>query len=198
MKILFIISFLLLPLLVWAQSEPDTSRKGQVQVLVKSGDTTLFMALHPIEINANPTPVFKNDADQKQYWKLVRNIKRVHPYAKMARAKLDSMSLVYQTLKTDKERQAYVKATEKKLEKEITPILLDLSYAQGDLLIKLIDRETGKCPYDMVKEFRGAFRAVFYQTIARIFTHNLKDRYDKDGKDRTIEMIIQGIERGYY
>ena len=196
---LFIVSMLFFTCLCSAaQMFPDTSKHETVQVNVIKGDTLLVVNMGSIVIYANPAPPFKNPDDERKYWRLVRNLKVVYPYAKMAKVKLDSLNQNMASLKSDKERREYAKAVEKRLEKQLTPVLNELTYPQGDLLVKLIDRETGQSPYQLVKELRGGFRAVFYQAIARVFTHNLKDKYDKDGDDKTIEAVLRAIEAGYY
>ena len=65
------------------------------------------------------------------------------------------------------------------------------------MLLKLINRETDQTPYNLIKEFRGDFSAVFWQGIARIFSNNLKDGYDPEGEDWMIEDIVSRIEMGY-
>ena len=71
-----------------------------------------------------------------------------------------------------------------------------MTFSQGKLLIKLIDRETEHTSYDLVKELRGGFRAFFWQSVARLFGANLKDTYDKDGEDQIVEELIQLYEAG--
>jgi hypothetical protein len=199
LKIYFFITLILFVNVGFGQNKPDSTVANNITYKVVNGDTSYYAVMKDIYITADPTPsVFKNARNERQYWRLVRNIKIVYPYAKMARQKLDSMNLQFQKLHTESERKAYAKEIEKQLEKQITPVLLQLTYSQGDILIKLIDRETGQSPYQLVKDIRGNLRAVFYQTVARIFTHNLKDKYDKEGNDKTIEMIVQGIEAGFY
>lgn len=71
-----------------------------------------------------------------------------------------------------------------------------MTLSQGKLLIKLIDRETDQTSYELVKELRGGFRAVFWQSIARLFGANLKDTYDKEGEDMMVEELIRLYEAG--
>jgi len=71
-----------------------------------------------------------------------------------------------------------------------------MTFSQGKILIKLVDRETGNSSYELVKELRGAFSAFFYQAFARIFGFNLKIKYDPEGEDREIETIVKMIETG--
>lgn len=72
-----------------------------------------------------------------------------------------------------------------------------LTVTQGIILVKLIDRETGRTSYQVIRELKGRFTAFLWQGIARIFGNNLKAEYDPDDKDRIIEDIVQGIEAGF-
>ena len=67
---------------------------------------------------------------------------------------------------------------------------------QGRILIKLIDRETNKTSYEVVKELRGSFQAAFWQAIARIFGSNLKTEFDAEGEDKMLNEIMIMIEKG--
>ena len=69
---------------------------------------------------------------------------------------------------------------------------------QGRILIKLIDRETGRTSYDLVKQLRGSLSAWMWQGVARIFGSDLKSEYDKDGEDKLIELAIAQVESGIY
>jgi len=89
-----------------------------------------------------------------------------------------------------------MKRAEKEINKEYGGELKDLTFSQGKILIKLIDRETGETSYDLVQTLRGKFTAFFYQTFARIWGYNLKVRYDPLGEDRQIEAIVRMIELG--
>ena len=64
------------------------------------------------------------------------------------------------------------------------------------MLIKLIDRETGKTTYTVVKDMRGSFSAFMWQSVAVMFGSNLKDEYDGQGSDKNIEAAIKLIEAG--
>ena len=74
-----------------------------------------------------------------------------------------------------------------------------LTYSQGKLLIKLIDRETSRSAYTLVKDLRGSFRAGLYQACARLFGFNLKDKFDpsKNSKDDLIDRIVKSVDKGY-
>jgi hypothetical protein len=153
------------------------------------GDSTVFVDIIPIYI-------FNKPADMRKYAKLVRNVKKVYPIAKEAKAKLANMEAALMTINGKKAQKAYIKKMEKEIKKQYTPVLKNMTFAQGKVLIKLIDRETDKTSYAIVKELRGGFSAVFWQGIARIFGANLKDTYDKKGEDKVIEQIILMYEAG--
>jgi hypothetical protein len=139
---------------------------------------------------------YKNKKEYEKYWKLVRNIKKVYPYAKLANYRLKQLNDNLSQISTERGRKAYVKVVEEQMKAEFKEDLMKLTISQGRILIKLIDRETGNTSYQLVKELRGTFTAFFWQGIARIFGNNLKDKYDANGDDKMIEDIIKRIDRG--
>ncbi|NCC56070.1 MAG: DUF4294 domain-containing protein, partial [Synergistales bacterium] len=140
--------------------------------------------------------VFKNNRQERQNYRLIRNVKVVYPYARMAGQKLTEYEEILLQTETDRERRQIMKDLEDELHREYGDQLRNLTFTQGKILIKLIDRETGDTSYDLVREMRGAFRAFFYQTFARIFGLNLKVNYDPHGEDQQIETIIRMIDQG--
>ncbi len=102
----------------------------------------------------------------------------------------------YQSLESERAKRKYMGQLEEELMDEFGEDLKHLTISQGRLLIKLVDRETGNTSYDILKEYKGSFSAVFWQALARLFGSNLKSEYDATGKDRLIEEIIFLYERG--
>jgi len=143
-----------------------------------------------------PVPVFSRPADLRRYSRLVENVKIVYPIARTANRMLREMETHLLALETQRERDAYTKLVEKNLKDEYTPVLRRMTFSQGKILIKLIDRETSKTSYALVHQFRGAVSATLWQGVARIFGANLKDTYDRDGEDAIIEQIIILYEMG--
>ncbi len=131
-----------------------------------------------------------------QYTILEMRVIKVYPIAKLAAKKLKEYNSVYTTFKDERERKAYVKKIEKDLFAEFETEIRSMSIAQGRILIKLIDRETGKSSYEIIKEFKGGFAAFFWQGVARLFGHNLKSEYDAANEDKMIEYIVWQIEHG--
>ena len=97
---------------------------------------------------------------------------------------------------SEKEKKKFIKEQEKIMKEQFEKDLKNLTYTQGKILIKLIDRETGHTSYTLVKELRGSLQAFFWQGIAKIFSANLKSEYDPDGADKMIEKVVQSIEKG--
>lgn len=199
-KHIFII-FLFLPLLSWAQQEPvkstDTPFKGiSLPAHIINGDTVPYINLAPVICTG--TRVFKNKRDQQRWERTKYNVKKVYPYAILASAKLKEYDRILATIPTQRERDLYMKQAEDHLTDEFSDELKKLTVTQGKILIKLIDRETGKTTYDVVKSMRGNFSAFMWQGLALMFNSNLKSEYDGEGDDKSIELAIRLIEDGQF
>lgn len=172
----------------------NTLPEGVQRACIDKGDTIAVVNLQ--EIFIFPQIRFKNKRDQDKYNKLVRDVKRTLPYAKMVYETLIETYEYIETLPTEKARQEHLKLMEKDLFKEYKPELKKLSFSQGKLLIKLIDRECNQSSYNLLKAYLGSFRAGFWNLFAGMFGASLKSEYDPKGKDATIERIVIQVERG--
>jgi len=160
--------------------------------IIVNGDTMPIIMLPPARATAKR--IFKSKKDEKKYYKLTRHVKKVLPYAKLAGKRMKEVEDEVKYM-TPKERKKRMKLLEKEIKRDYEGELTSLSFTQGRILIKLLDRETGSISYDIVKEFRGGFTAWFFQGIAKMFDYDLKSEYDPEGDDRLIEEIVQQIER---
>lgn len=141
--------------------------------------------------------VFRSVGDIKRHRRLIRNVKAVYPYAIDARRYFQDLTAQLDTVSSKKERDRITRNLEKEIVKRYTPVLENMTYSQGKILIRLIDRETQRTSYEILEEFRGKFAAKFWNTIARIFRANLKQEYDPtQGEDKLIEQIIILYEAG--
>ncbi|GHT06091.1 hypothetical protein AGMMS49525_14040 [Bacteroidia bacterium] len=138
----------------------------------------------------------KNKKQAEQYAKLVRDVKKALPYAKMIRATLLETYDYMQTLPTEQAREAHLKRMENELYDEYKPVMKKMTLAQGKLLIKLIDRECNQSSYTILKAFLGPLRAGFWNVFAGLFGASLKSDYDPDGKDAATERVVQIVEMG--
>ncbi len=179
-----------------ADSLMTTSKKTPIKAVVVNGDTIPQMLLN--EVTVYEPWRFKNKREEVQYSRLVRNIKIVLPYARVAAARLKVINDNLAKIPTDKKRREYLRKAEKELFDEFEAPLRKLTFSQGKLLIKLIDRETGDTSYNLIREYKGGVSALFWQGIARIFGANLKDEYVPSDRveDRMIEHIIALIDIG--
>ena len=164
------------------------------RAVVIDGDTLWVADLD--EVYIFPTKKFKNRRERRRYTRLIYNVKKAYPWAKLAGDKLAEVEVQLMSLETEQEQKEYMKLIEQELLKDYKEDLKKLTLTQGRILIKLVDRETGDTSYELVKELRGNLSAVFWQALARLFGSNLKSEYDADGEDRLIEEIVILIENG--
>jgi hypothetical protein len=162
--------------------------------VVTKVDTSMHYFLKPIDI-------FPDKKDMKprqlrEYTLLEYKVKKVYPMAKVAAIKLGEYNRVYSTFKTERERKNYVKGVEKELFTEFEDEIRRMKVSEGRILIKLLDRETGNSSYEIIKEFKGGFSAFFWQSVARLFGHDLKAQYDPLREDSMIENIVTQIDLG--
>lgn len=158
---------------------------------VEDGDTI-------INVRVNPIYVFTPPRNKKAYERMVKNVKKVYPYAIEAREYMQTLETELQGIKSSRKREQFIAGMEKEIVRKYTPVLEKMTFTQGKILIKLIDRETARTPYQILRQFRGRITAGFYNTIAKIFKANLNQHYDpsKDGEDAMIEQIVTLIEAG--
>jgi hypothetical protein len=173
---------------------PPINLERKYRSTIYKGDTIAVVDLKTAIITG--PRVFKDAEAERKYKKLVRDVKKAYPYAKIAGQRIKE----YNDLLADKknrERKKLMKEAERNLKYEFKKDLENLTVSQGKILMKLIDRETGNSSYDLVKEYRGRITAFFWQSFAVIYDDdlNMKVRYDKEGDDRMIEEIIQMIDR---
>lgn len=157
---------------------------------INSNNDTIYIR------NIAPVYVFKRAIDTRRYWRLIYYVKSTYPIAKHAKRELDQLELDLQNISDPKERRKHTKKLEADLKAQYIPILKKMTFSQGKVLLKLIDRETSYTSYTLIKEFRGGFSAFVWQNVAKIFGANLKSDYDKDVEDRMIEQIIRLYEAG--
>jgi len=175
-----------------SQNHPTIITTG----VVVDGDT--LPLVHLQEINCWARRRFKNRRSQERYTRLVRNVRKTLPYARIAAERLTLIEDSLSKISSAKAKEAYLKAAEKQLFNEFEKPLKHLSVSQGRILIKLIDRETGNTSYELIKALRGRFSAFLWQGVARLFGSSLKSEYDPKKDDKAIEQIVNAIDAGAY
>jgi hypothetical protein len=191
-KLTFIIWLFLTPIFSLLAQKFETDKYGFGVII--GNDTIIHRDIEEIRVYPRDSRISHL---ARYYGRLVQRVKKVYPYAKKANELLHQYESEYNELKTDRERRKLMKSIEDQLLAEYKDDLKKMSISDGRVLIKLIDRETGRTSYTLIKEFRGGFAATFWQGIARLFKNNLKDEYDPNGEDRMIEDIVLLIDFGY-
>ena len=188
-----LIFFVLLPAV--GQVPVKTKKDTVLQTVVINGDTMPVINLKEIPII--PKHNFKNRFQERQYWRLVYNLKKVLPYSKIVAATVNQVESKLGSLNKDKDRRKFIKSLEDSLWKQYEKDMREMTVTQGKLLFKLIDRETRNTPYYWIDSYRGSVSAFFWQGMARLFGSNLKSEYNPEGDDKLIEEIVTYIEKGY-
>jgi len=192
-KWICLVLWMVAPIMGSAQTVESRASVAQDTVVIIA-DTTAHYYLKPIDIFPD-----KKDMPPKQlrqYTLLEYKVKKVYPIAKVAAIKLAEYNRVYNSFKTERERKEYVKAVEKDLFAEYEDEFRKMKVSEGRILIKLLDRETGSSSYEIIKEFKGGFPAFFWQSVAKLFGHDLKAQYNPQTEDRWIEYIVMQIDLG--
>ncbi|WP_091412624.1 DUF4294 domain-containing protein [Aquimarina amphilecti] len=194
-KIMYIlmISF---PLTVLCQKEIDsikTDSTGYVQYYIIEGDTIPHDAIDLDEVVILGKLKFKDRLARRKYLILRRKTRKVYPYAKLASDRLTELNERLKSIKSKKARKKYIKILQKYMEEEFTAELKKMTRTEGQILVKLIHRQTGQTMFDLVKEYRSGWKAFWYNSTAKLFSISLKEEYDPINieEDYWIEDILQ-------
>ncbi len=164
------------------------------RAIIVNGDTLPIIALKEVDI-FGPV-VFASKLEAISFSRLVLNVKKVYPYARIVAAKSQEFNTLIANAPTKKERKKLMKQAEEDLKAQFEDDVKNMNEEQGKLLFKLIYRETGLSAYDLIKQYRGGLEAIFYQTFSRLFGYNLKAEYKPEAEDKEIEKIVVMIEKG--
>src|SRR5690606_14779237 len=166
------------------QNYPTTS--------LESGEIVPWFPIEDVVVTARRT--FKTKEDRLKYLRLERNVLRVLPYAIYAQKRYEQLDRDIALVSSKREERRLIKACEEEIKEKFRTEIKNLSISQGAILIKLVQRQTGNSSYELVREMKGGLSAFFYQSVAKVFGHNLKSVYDPV-EDYEIENIIRGYER---
>lgn len=177
------------------QVSPVSSDKGyKVPVCIYEGDTIPCITLRNIYVY--PQLQFKNKKQERYYYKLVRDVKKTLPLAKEIKQAVIETYEYMETLPNQKAKEQHMKMVEKGLKEQYTARMKKLTFSQGKLLIKLVNRECNQSSYQLVKAFMGPFKAGFYQAFAALFGASLKKEYHPEDDDKMVERVVTLVENG--
>ena len=166
----------------------------KVGKVMYEGDSIQYMEMNNVYVY--PELTFKSKKQAQSYMRLVNNVKKVLPIAKEARQMLIETTEFLDMLPDEKSKNEHIKRVEEDIFRTYKPKMKKLTYSQGKLLIKLIDRECHSSSYEMIKAFMGPIRAGFWQVFAWGFGASLKKEYDPTGIDRLTERVVLMVEAG--
>ena len=156
---------------VFSQDENSTYFKIE-------GDSVFKKEIDLKEVVVYKPVIFADNQERLDYFVLKRKVLKVYPYAKMASERLAKLNDRLGKIKSKRKKKKYTKMLEKFLQEELTAELRKLTRTEGQILVKLIYRETGITAFSLVRELRNGFRAFTYNTIAKVFKISLKEEYD--------------------
>ncbi len=182
-----------LPILLQAQIATEFGHVCRTEVI--NGDTLAVIDIGEVVVLEEKT--FKNKRERRKYERLQRKVVKVYPYAFAAGELMRHYEAELTSMSSERARKKYLKEAEAELKSKFEGELRKMTISEGILLIKLIDRETGDTSYGLLQDLKGNFSAFMWQSVARLFGHNLKDQYDPYGEDWPIEEIVLRIEQGW-
>lgn len=193
MRLFLFVCVFCLPVVFHAQIATDFGHVCRTEVV--NGDTIAVIDIGEVVVLEEKT--FKNQREHRRYERLQKKVVKVYPYAFAAGELMRHYEKELSTLATEKARKQYLKKAEDELKRKFEGELKKMTISEGIILIKLIDRETGDTSYGLLQDLKGNFSAFMWQSVARLFGHNLKDRYAPYGEDWPIEEIVLRIEQGW-
>ncbi|MGB5316788.1 DUF4294 domain-containing protein [Robiginitalea sp.] len=194
MRILLQFIFILvLPFGLCAQLPDHPLDSLQEKMIIVEGDSIARSSIELDEVYLFGRLKFDSYDDKLDYYILRRKTLKVYPYAKMASDRLMTLNERLGNIKSQGKRKKYTKTVQRFIEEEFSEELKKLTRTEGQILVKLIYRQTGETAFDLVKELRSGWRAFWYQNTAKIFKISIKEEYHPDTihEDYLIEDILQ-------
>ena len=165
-------------------------------VMLQVNKTDTFYLARMQDVYVYPKMVFKNKKQERFYWRTVRDVKKTLPFAKELTREMQVADQQLALLPDDKARRKWWRQYEKYLFKKYETSFRGMTASQGQMLMKLMDRESDRTSYEIIKHYRGKASANFWQFVAKLFKNDLKEEYDADDKDRIVERVINLVEAG--
>jgi hypothetical protein len=193
-KISFVITILFVCVCNAQIISQDTTK---VKPFIIKGDTIPQTSIKLDEVIVFNKLKFESKEERIRYLTLRRKTLKVYPYAKLAAERLVTLNERLNKIDSRSKRRRYTKRVQKFIEKELTGKLKKLTKTEGQILVKLIHRQTGETAFKLVKRLRSGWKAFWYNTTANLFDISLKKEYQPESnhEDYLIEDILQ---RAFY
>lgn len=175
---------------LWGQ-KPKSDNVDPIYII--GNDTLTDSQIKLKEVVLFKPLTFSSYKDRLLYYRLQRKTLKVYPYAKLAAERLIALNQRLEKIEKKRHRKKYMRRVERYIEGEFSEELKKLTRTEGQILIKLIHRETGYTTFELVKKLRNGWRAFVYNTTASLFDISLKRKYDpiNNKEDQQIEDILQ-------
>ena len=170
---------------------------GLMHYMIEDGDTVYIDQIPPVWVF--PKGVRVKGTDWRKYYKLVYNFNKVYPYALLGRKLVSQVDAELGSGELNRiQKEKLINNMQNQLLTDFEDAVRHMTVSQGKLLVRLVDREIGKSPYNIVKDYKNGIAAKFWQGVARLFGQDLKKQYDPQGEDRMTEYLVQKWESGEF
>ena len=178
---------------ICAQIEEQELDSISEKMIIISGDSLVQNSIALEEAYVFGRLKFSSYDEKLRYYILRRKTEKVYPYAKLAAERLVELNDSLADMKNTRKRKKYTKKVQKYIEEEFSEELKKLTRTEGQILVKLIYRQTGTTAFDLVKNLRNGWRAFWYNTTAKLFKISIKEEFHPDviEEDYLIEDILQ-------
>lgn len=166
-----------------------------VPAIIIGRDTVPHVLLGEVDVVARIKNPRKYARQQQRNQRMIYNVRKVFPYAKIAAAKINEIENLLAQANSESKRKQIIKKEYKELMQTFKQPLMQLTVTQGKILVRLIYRETNNTSFNHIREYKGTVNAYFWQSLALLFGNNLKADYEPEGRDREIEQIVRTIEK---
>lgn len=176
-----------------AQENPVKQDSTEVHYMYIEGDSIPVTSIELSEVLVLPNLKFEDRDARIRYIILRRKTLKVYPYAKLAAERLESLQKRLDNLDRKRDKKRYAKIIQNYIEEEFSAELKKLTKTEGQILVKLIHRQTGKTTFDLIKELRSGWRAFWFNNTANLFDISLKREFNpiEEEEDYLIEDILQ-------
>ncbi len=193
-----IFSFILVLFVIpFVQAQVITKDTTEVEKPLIRQDTIVKLPIELQEVYVSNKYRIHSDEERKRYLILQRRVLKVYPYAKIAADRLSALNKEMDGLTNERDKKKYFKLVENYLTNEFEAQLKKLSRKDGQILVKLIHRQTGTTTFDLIKSLKSGWKAFWSNNTARLFDINLKTQYDPYIVSE--DFLIEGIlYRAFY
>lgn len=176
---------------------PVTGKQDTIRVALTDLDGEMVPWVLIPDVPVFATRIFRSPEERTRFLRLRYNVLKVLPYARYAGERYAQLQRDLAVTGDKKQQKKLIKTCEKEIKDLFNNQVKNLTITQGEILIKLIDRETGYSSFELVKSLKGGVKAFMFQSAAKLFGHDLKEKYDAE-TERDIENIIRTSGYVYY